>query len=53
MEVIFLSNGTLFTRSDMESGHWIQEEMNVNATFPYDPDKVIERGQRIAFRPVY
>ena len=50
MEVIFLSNGTLFTRSDMESGHWIQEEMNVNATFPYDPDKVIERGQRIAFR---
>jgi phage minor structural protein len=50
MEVIFLSNGTLFTRSDMESGHWVQEEMSVNATFPYDPDKVIERGQRIAFR---
>lgn len=50
MEVIFLLNGTLFTRSDMESGHWVQEEMSVNATFPYDPDKVIERGQRIAFR---
>lgn len=50
MEVIFLSNGTLFTRSDMESGHWVQEEMSVNATFPYDPDKVIKRGQRIAFR---
>lgn len=50
MEVIFLSNGTLFTRSDMESGHWVQEEMSVNATFPYDTDKVIEQGQRIAFR---
>ena len=52
IEVIFLSaaGSTLFTRSDMESGHWVQEEMSVNADFPYDPEKVIQRGQRIAFR---
>ena len=52
MEVIFLkaAGTTLFTRSDMETGHWVQEEMSVTADFPYDPGKVIERGQRIAFR---
>lgn len=52
MEVTFLNAaGTvLFTRSDMETGHWVQEEMSVNATFPFDPDKAIQRGQRIAFR---
>ena len=51
-ECIFLNAAgiTLFTRSDMETGHWVQEEMSVNATFPYNPEKVIERGQRIAFR---
>ena len=52
MEFIFLSAAgqTLFTRSDMESGHWVQQEMSVSADFPYDPEKVIQRGQRIAFR---
>lgn len=52
IEVIFLNaaGSTLFTRSDMESGHWVQQEMSVSADFPYDPDKVIQRGQRIAFR---
>jgi phage minor structural protein len=52
MEFIFLdpAGQTLFTRTDMESGHWVQQEMSVNADFPYDPAKVIERGQRIAFR---
>lgn len=52
IEVIFLNaaGSTLFTRSDMESGHWVEEEMSVNADFPYDPEKVIQRGQRIAFR---
>ena len=44
------AGATLFTRSDMEEGHWVQEEMTVNAVFPYDPAKVIQRGQRIAFR---
>lgn len=52
IEIIFLNaaGSTLFSRADMESGHWVQEEMSVTATFPYDPEKVIERGQRIAFR---
>ena len=52
MEFIFFDDAGsgLFTRSDMEQGHWVQEEMSVTATFPYLADKVIERGQRIAFR---
>lgn len=52
MEFIFLNAAgtTLFTRTDMESGHWVQQEMSVNADFPFVPGKVIERGMRIAFR---
>lgn len=52
MDVIFLNAAgqTLFMRSDMESGHWVQQEMSVNADFPFVPGKVIEIGQRIAFR---
>lgn len=52
METIFLNAaGTvLFVRDDMESGTWTQEEYTVNATFPFDSNKVIQRGQRIAFR---
>ena len=52
METIFLNAaGTvLFVRDDMEQGEWTQEEFSVNATFPYVSGKVIERGQRIAFR---
>lgn len=52
METIFLNAaGTvLFVRDDMEQGEWTQEEYSVNATFPYIPGKVIERGQRFAFR---
>lgn len=52
MEFTFLSAAgvTLFTRSDAESAHWTQEEMTVNATFPFVDGKVIERGQRLAFR---
>lgn len=40
----------LFVRNDMEQGNWTQEEYTVNATFPFVPGKVLERGQRIAFR---
>ena len=52
MECIFLNAAgtTLFTRTDMETGHWVQQEMTVTADFPYVPGKVIQRGQRIAFR---
>jgi phage minor structural protein len=52
MECIFLNaaDTTLFVRDDMESGHWVQEQMNVTADFPFDAGKVIQIGQRIAFR---
>lgn len=52
MECIFLNAAgtTLFVRDDMESGHWVQEQMNVTAEFPFDACKVIQIGQRIAFR---
>ena len=52
MECMFLNAaGTmLFTRDDMESGHWVQEQMNVTADFPFVAGKKIERGQHIAFR---
>ena len=51
MTCIFLDQAgkTLFTRNDMESGHWVQQEMNLTASFPFDPAKRIETGQRIAF----
>lgn len=52
MECIFLDSAgnTLFTRSDMESGHWTVQEYSVNADFPFILDKRVETGQRIAFR---
>lgn len=52
MEFIFINAAgtTLFTRTDAESAHWIVQELSFTADFPYLPDKVIERGQRIAFR---
>ena len=52
METIFLNAaGTvLFVRDDMEQGNWTQEQYTVNAVFPFDAEKVIQRGQRIAFR---
>lgn len=52
MDYIFLnaSGQTLFIRSDIEQGRIVRHEMTINAVFPFDPGKVIERGQRIAFR---
>lgn len=52
MEVIFINAAgqTLFVRDDMESGHWIQQEYNITADFPFDPSKLIQNGQRMAFR---
>ena len=52
MEFIFLNPAgeTLFVRDDIENGHWVQQEMNITADFPYDENKVIESGQMIAFR---
>ena len=52
MECIFLNAAgtTLFVRDDMESGHWVQEQLNMTAEFPFNANKVIQIGQRIAFR---
>lgn len=52
MEFFFVNAAgqTQFTRTDAESAHWIVHELGLNAVFPYLSDKVIERGQRIAFR---
>jgi len=48
--LFFTAAGTpLFSRADLEEGHWVQEEMSVTATFPYDAGKVIMRGMRLGF----
>lgn len=39
-----------FFRSDAEQADWTQEEMNLSCTFPYLPDKVIERGMIVLFQ---
>lgn len=51
MNFIFFdaSDHTLFSRNDAESASWAQEEMSLQALFPYDSGKVIQRGQRIGF----
>lgn len=46
----FLKNGNVaFFRSDDEQAEWTQEEMNLQCVFPYDPQKVIERGMIVLF----
>lgn len=52
MDFTFLrpSGEVAFFRSDAEQADWTQEELNLNCTFPYKPDKVIERGMVILFR---
>ena len=51
MEFLFFdsTDARLFSRSDAESATWTVEEMSLQALFPYDPGKVIQRGQRIGF----
>ena len=43
------ANQPLFSRDDAESAEHPHEEMSLNALFPYDPGKVIERGMRIGY----
>ena len=51
MQFTFLKNGAVaFMRSDAEQAAWTQEEQTVNATFPFIPDKVIERGMVLVFQ---
>lgn len=51
MEFLFFdaADARLFARSDAESATWTVEEMSLQALFPYDAEKIIQRGQRIGF----
>lgn len=40
----------LFERSDAESASVVHEEMSLQALFPYDPAKIIQRGMRIGYK---
>lgn len=52
MDFIFFDsrNTLLFSRNDAEEAHWIQHEMQLTATFPFDSSKVITRGMCVGFR---
>lgn len=39
-----------FFRSDAEQAEWTEEEMTLLCTFPYKPNKVIERGMIVLFQ---
>ena len=45
-----MAGATLFIRDDAERAEWSQEEMTLNADFPFLPDKKISIGQRVAFK---
>lgn len=48
--IFFSINDTvLFHRNDAEEAEWTHQELALNCTFPYMPDKAIERGMRIGF----
>ena len=46
---INMAGAVLFLRDDAERAEWTQEEMTLNAEFPYVPGKVISTGQRVYF----
>ena len=53
MQFTFLKNETVaFVRDDAEQANWNQEELSVNMTFPYLPEKEIERGMVILFEDI-
>lgn len=43
------ADAPLFARDDAETASWTVQELSLQATFPYDPNKVLQRGQRIGF----
>lgn len=51
MEFIFFGsdNKLVFARRDAEQAEWTVHEMGLHLLFPYDSNKVIERGQRVGF----
>ena len=44
-----LADKVLFSRDDMESADWSVDQLSLQATFPYNPGKEIERGMRVGF----
>ena len=52
MDFLFFNaaNEPLFTRNDAEQAEWTVEQFSFFGLFPYDSEKVIQRGQRIAFQ---
>lgn len=51
MEFTFLKgNAVSFSRDDAEQAEWTQEELSLLCTFPYNPQKVIERGMTVLFQ---
>lgn len=54
MDFLFFdsSGKPLFTRNDSEEASYCHEELSFQATFPYDPDKVILHGMRVGFTSV-
>ena len=52
MDFLFFNaaNEPLFTRNDAEQAEWTVEQFSFFGLFPYDAEKVIQRGQRIAFK---
>ena len=51
MDFIFFNQADeiLFTRNDAESATWQVDELLLNMTFPYDENKPITQGSRVAF----
>ena len=51
VEFTFLKgNAVSFSRDDAEQAEWTQEELSLLCTFPYNPQKVIERGMTVLFQ---
>lgn len=51
MEFTFLKGGSVaFSRNDAEQAEWTQEELSLLCTFPYIPQKTIERGMTVLFQ---
>ena len=51
MDFTFLKGGSVaFSRNDAEQAEWTQEELSLLCTFPYIPQKTIERGMTVLFQ---
>ena len=44
-----VSGKALFVRSDASTAEWVQDQMELRATFPLNKEKPIQRMQRVGF----